>query len=237
MLFRIQFRTLLLGLSFSLISTIAIAVEQVAGSCPDPMSLIAEYKVSYVGAGEKSEAFTLTLVRYKGAVLQANSALQVADQWFREGNGRISRIQYFDKYQQGIEYASKEANDRVADTDWKTKFSLLNDEALARFVVTSEERDDCLVRENMKMGDDGEQLVTWRGDLKLPEKWTLNQRDGVSSQLELVSLNFDIQAVESLFRQREGYKLTDYADIGDSEDNPEIQKMLSGHLVEHDHHH
>ncbi len=229
-------KVMALGLSLIVFPLVGYANETVGEDCPDISNLVAEYKISYSNPEGEAEAFQLTLVRYEGAVLQENSLLKVADQWFLESNGQISRKQYFDEYRQGIEYASKEANQAMPDKDWQTKFSLLNDNALADFKATREESENCEERVFMVKGDSGNQRITWREDLLLPESWELVRQGGITNQLELVSVNFDQAKVKALFHQRDSFKLTDYADIGDSEDNPEIQQMLGKHLIDHDHH-
>ena len=158
----------------------------------------------------------------------------VTEIWNRIIDGRIRPVRYFDLDQRGIEYQPEDINKGKGDRDWNGKFQLISDDQFAAMTLVSTQGMGCDVEELYRFNNNGlETELTWLPELKLVKSYAEEKPDHRTKWV-LLEVIQDKQKISQSFDSRSGYQLTDYADIGDSEDDPFMRKLIHLGFVSHE---
>jgi len=187
-----------------------------AESCVQPVSLT--YDVSL-----KEKKGQIAIHRNGREMLRENLQTGVVEYWYHSPAGPLKLIRYVDSEKHGIEYQAEDFRGNESEV-WKDITLAVPTDSMKTMTLMSEEGSGCDVKE-IYTSEGGKELV-W-----LPEKNILisYKAPGVSWQIK--------DQNESVFKERlavrDNYILIDYADIGDSEEDPFVKKMIRWGFVEH----
>lgn len=145
--------------------------------------------------------------------------------WKRTANGGLRQVRHFDAEKRSIEFEPDHGQE--VESNWVSHFQILNDAELATLTLRGKEGFGC--DEISFLEKSGTELA-WLNTLKLPKHYVTH-----GYEIRLVKLEQDPEKVEAFFRERAAYQTTDYADIGDSENDPFLQKMINLGFIEHHH--
>ena len=99
--------------------------------------------------------------------------------------------------------------------------------------LTAESGSGCHLQKTYTLQTDkGINTLVWLPNLKLVKEHNYIQTDKLI-KFELINIDYDVQKLSLEFSKRSKYASTDYADIGDSESDPFIRKMINLGFVEH----
>ena len=211
------------------------ATSQPADSrCESSQPLLAHYRVTQSSAGQPSVSRTVMLVRDANRVAYRYEDRAVTELWERAGNDHLHLVRYFDNYQRGIEY---QADEIKGGADWATQASLVSPQLRHALQPGNSSGSGCeQLREYTGQHHHERYQLVWQEQLQLPQRFEVIQANGGAQvRWELVELNRDKSAVEAIFHALDGYQTTDYADVGDSESDPFLQKMINLGFIEHGH--
>ena len=143
---------------------------------------------------------------------------------------RMLLQRYFDKYQRGIEYQPNEVKGKQS---WQTKYQMVSPTALANMQKIAQRGSGCQ-QEHDYQQQFGETSITltWLPELHLVKHYQLTDKHHQITW-QLAELVQDPKKVTAYFKEKRSYLLTDYADIGDNEQDPFLAKMINQGFIEH----
>ncbi|MBO9492310.1 hypothetical protein J7384_18255 [Endozoicomonas sp. G2_1] len=143
---------------------------------------------------------------------------------------RMLLQRYFDKYQRGIEYQPNEVKGKQS---WQTKYQIVSPTALANMQQIAQRGSGCQ-QEHDYQQQFGETSITltWLPELHLVKHYQLTDKHHRITW-QLTELAQDPKQVTAYFKEKRSYLLTDYADIGDNEQDPFLAKMINQGFIEH----
>lgn len=200
----------------------------------DPDKLGAHYGVT-IGeahnAPKLSEPFTLW--RNGLQVAYEYPEPGITDLWERTANGRLRLVRHFDKHERGIEYQPGEIRLSVKTDAWILKRQLISNELIESMELEKAWGEDC-DRVEVYTRDHGEKrlVLEWLPVLELAKKFTMESPEG-QRLWSLEKIVTDGGRVAREFAEREGYRMTDYADIGDHESDPFFLRMMNLGYIGH----
>lgn len=186
----------------------------------------------------QKRARTLILTRRNNSVAIGYPNLGVTEQWYKLRKGGATLTRFFTRYKRGISYEPVELGGLGTETQWSGKYQLISDDLLARMKTVSESGKDCnRVKMLQHQVKNMQASLTWNHHAKLMERYqvTVDLPTGgtQTTQWELVSTSYDPKIVDQYFDTLGGYDTTDYADVGDMENDPFLAKMINQGFVEH----
>jgi len=200
--------------------------------------LKADYQIqqSNSNSANNSNAQTMTLWRNGPSVAHQLDQQQIIESWYKGQNHKVQLTRYFDQFNRGIEYQPSELNNKSSNNqqhDWHKTNSLISANMLAsltktKTVVADNSCDTVEFYHSQPATNNHSKTVTlqWLPALQLVKQLKLESATH-SKTWTLQNTAFDHNAVKHQFAQWRNYKTTDYADIGDSEDDPFLQKMIN----------
>ncbi|WP_105265665.1 hypothetical protein [Pseudoalteromonas sp. T1lg76] len=194
-------------------------------------------KASYQQQQGKQDGKDFNLWRLRQEVAHQAMAQGLVEKWQHLSAGQLRPIRYFEQYQRGIEYQPGELKSQGQKVEWAQKYQLVSN-ALLEQPLRSEGQ-GCEREEFYEHGNKQQKLaITWLPELKLVKNMTLSQQDDQGqwqqvNSLKLQGYELNPQAVERQFALWDSYQSTDYADVGDNEQDPFLAKMINQGFIEH----
>jgi hypothetical protein len=192
-------------------------------ACLDPEAVVgARYRIreeriadaASEGDGRVDYAFTL-LRPTPSRLIYDMPATQLTQVYERYGNGRIKLLEYFHAERIGVEH---EPADPMPGRAWPAMFELIDADTVAALDPGKEETAyRCLGVETRAGNDAGADVyVEYVTQLRLP-LFLRRTRDGVVKSWQLEGVITDESAPRRILDTLNGYRLYDFADLGDSE--------------------
>ncbi len=151
---------------------------------------------------------------------------KITEIWSHLRNGQIRPIRYFDQFQRGIEYQPEEINQGKGIKNWQQKYQLLDNQHIKALMLLSSKASGCQQYQQYKKTTADENIeLTWLSPYQLPKKLSISSPT-INISWTLEELILDKNKVNAFFKNRRSYKLTDFADIGDNESDPFLNKMI-----------
>jgi hypothetical protein len=191
--------------------------------------LKAEYKVTQ----GKSES-QLWLWRDGKQVLQQHPDKKLASYYYLVKPNLIQSIRLFDEFKTGIEYQQNElAVIGEQSASWSEHYQLINEKFLTKLHLDRVEKLPCDTLAHYSGEVNGHMFkIGWLKKQKLVNNYEDKSAQSIT-RIELIAKEQDSEKVAAMFKQYLNYKMYDYADIGDNEDNPFIAKMIRQGFIEH----
>lgn len=215
--------------------------------CPGATSVTARYLVTRDTpngasgeAGRRERRAERELYREPRRVLHVDRTLGVADQFAMTPNDRVRSVRYFDGPERAIAYepadlalvrtGGADAGDR---SRWWRPDGWLDGAAIERSRLLGTDGEGCDRLERRVLLVPGARVeLEWYPALDLPKRQRV-ERDGVTVVWELLERDDDPERVEAAFASRADYAEIDFADVGDSESDPFVRRMIVLGFVEH----
>lgn len=207
-------------LSLLLVMGFGFAHAQAEPECTTDALLT--YNISYKGQGQE-----LKIYRQDQRVLRVFSVKGMTEGWNKTPTGRLKLTRYFDMDKQGIEYQPGE-EESLGKKTWQQIQMGVPPNITQHMNLVSTQGTGCQLIETYESPDKKETyswypqrqvLLQYNSERGNPLSWTLtSDKTG----------NFD-----QAFALREEYRLIDYADIGDREDDPFVKKMINWGFIDH----
>ena len=217
-------------------SATAVSNEQ-CGEAINANQYQASYQITTTdNHSHKQQSAELTLTR-----LNDNIIYQHNDVSFEAWNKNGEYVRYFPKELRSISYRRGDLLALNINTDLDKQFHLISQQGLAQLTKLDTSKlntnklktaaGQCYNLQHYSNNDTRHPVtVNWLADMSLPESFTLdNGQHTISYQLtELKPISRDS------FKQRiSGYQDLDFADVGDSESDPFIAKMITQGFIQH----
>ena len=211
---------------------VTVQAEASCDGSPDVLGARFEQTVFNDKTGTTS-ARNMELWRDGDRVMFVYPDRDIAEQWEHNSNGALHLTTWFDKDRHGIEYMPDDIGSQSDPKRWQEKWQLLPGSLLQKLQVIGESGHDCKVtRKLMQNGPDRTVKLEWLVSMQLPEKYSVRTKKGIESWT-LKELITDQKKIRQTFDQRSHYKITDYVDIGDNENDPFLRKMIHLGFVSH----
>ncbi|WP_448567992.1 hypothetical protein [Thalassotalea ganghwensis] len=164
-----------------------------------------------------------TLVRHNNSVAHVNSALAQINMWHKVKNNKVMFTRYFSDVKQAIEYQPAEVKGQFNFTD---KFQMLPQAFIKQLELVEENKIGCNTEQTFRSRNGKQRIeLVWLKELKLLKRLTIGKgsKETVWRQQELF---INAERVTQFYKALADYNVTDYADIGDNENNPVLAKMI-----------
>ncbi|MYM62362.1 hypothetical protein [Pseudomaricurvus sp. HS19] len=206
--------------------------ESRAAACETTTVVHAYYQISRQRQGETATQSTIEVIRNHHQVAYRNPDLKVTDLWEQTPKQRLHLVRYFDAYERGIEY---QPNEIEGSHDWGAKYFLISEQQRQSMGENDSATNCAEAKTLVSRSDDGNLTLRWSSHYQLPESISL-ETPAETTEWKLLKVEADSAVVESSLQQLGHYQTTDYTDIGDSESDPFLRKMINLGFVEHGHH-
>ena len=171
--------------------------------------------------------------RNKGEVAYQYPDKKITEIWNQQSNGRIRPIRYFDEYQRGIEYQANEVGGDKESREWSEKFQLISNAFKDSMVLEKTSGTGCERLEfYIKKDQHQTYRMAWSPSLALPVEYK-EMSVHRTFRMQLVKQVTHSETVNTFFTVRGAYQTTDYADIGDNENDPFLLGMINLGFIEH----
>ncbi|WP_051472621.1 hypothetical protein [Shewanella sp. 38A_GOM-205m] len=205
----------------------------------------ASYQIT-VGSGEQAGQQQLTLTRFDDTIIYQRSPVSY-EAWHKNGE----YVRYFPQEKRSISYRRGDLLALNIHTDLDRQFHLISPAALSQFEKGQSLQDSCFTRQSYSLRSKSHEesheeshshanksgvnepqslQLSWISELELPAEMTITQGEQRIvyrlSKLTPVSL-------ESFKRLTSGFQDLDFADVGDSESDPFIAKMITQGFIQH----
>lgn len=192
--------------------------------------LSAQYQVSNDNLQGKIARQQVTLLRHKNDIVYQYHNQEMSEYWHQQKNGLITLTRYFDHDKQGIAYQAGEIKSKQS---WQQINELISPTLREKMQLLSSRENACQVEQKFQLIDGkNEILLTWMPQLNLVKHLTIITPTQIK-QWQLLELTTSSEKIAEQFMQWQHYKTTDYADVGDNEDDPFLAKMINLGFVEH----
>ena len=192
--------------------------------------LSAEYQLTVDKGNGKVSVQPITLYRHHQNVVYQYSDQGISEYWHQQSNGLIALTRYFDQAKQGIEYQASEINNKQS---WQQINELISPQLRKKMHLISTVENACQTEQTWQLKQPKSEIIlTWLPQLNLVKSLTIKSATQ-SKQWQLYTLTTVAEKVAEKFVQWQQYKTTDYADVGDNEDDPFLAKMINLGFVEH----
>lgn len=191
----------------------------------EPEKLTAIYKISQ-GNGSDNAEHTLQLTRYQDQVIYQKSS-QTFEAWNK--NGEYTR--YFPADKRSVSYRRGDLLSLNINYDLEQLFHLVSPKVQSQLTQSKTAQQGCMAVTHFSGAQAGNDVdLQWVTSLKLPYQLTIGAGEQqIKYQLTEVKpvAQVDFKALIS------GYKDIDFADVGDSESDPFIAKMITQGFIQH----
>lgn len=208
------------------------------GQCDLPLDhLGALYEITEENSETgKVQTRHLNVWRRGGQVAYEFPELGVTEIWSRAPIQGMYLVRYFDEHARGIEYQPGELSHAHPATAWLDKQQLVASAMLDSLSPTGSGGAGC-ERVESYTGKYHDALIalTWLPQLRLPNELQV-ETPGSIQLWQLRETVRSPQRIDAVFASRRDYATTDYADIGDNESDPFLQKMIRMGFIEHGSH-
>ncbi len=219
----------------------------------DADTLGAHYTRKIISADQKNvQEVQFELWRNGGQVAHVHPQNKITEIWNKTASGQIRPVRYFDQDLRAIEYAPDDIQASADMLDWQIKYQLVSAKVIDKLKKIEEKNNGCATV-HVYSGRIGtsEIIIEWLPYTKLVKYFSVKNPSSNESWT-LTKQIMSAEKIAAVFRLRESYQSTDYADIGDNETDPFFQKIIKlgfishgasgfyddmGHPLDGDHHH
>ncbi|QYJ88939.1 hypothetical protein [Shewanella halotolerans] len=208
----------------------------ICDSAAQPTRFQASYQIT-AGNDDKAQAHQLILTRFDDTIIYQRGPVSY-EAWQKNGE----YVRYFPEQKRSISYRRSDLLALNIHTDIDKQFHLIAPAALNQFDKGEQHQDACFTQQSYTHNSDsnkgkaqnqGKQQsleLDWINELQLPASLTITQgKQQLHYQLtKLTPINQ--QGFELL---TSGYQDLDFADVGDSESDPFIAKMITQGFIQH----
>lgn len=205
-----------------------------ANSCQlEQQHVFAQYDINDVTKQGNKTLQQLNLYRLDNQVIHQYEHNNIGLWWTKTSHNRLMLNRFFDHEKRVIEY---QADEITGSFDWHTKYQLINEEFLTKMKLVKSTGEACNTEQVLtyQSAEATYQLV-WLPNLKLIKSLKVSQAEQIISQWSLVKYSLASDKAKEKFTQLLDYKSTDYADIGDNENDTFLSSMINQGFVEHQH--
>ena len=191
--------------------------------------LKADYTITNTHKNKQSSQL-LTLWRNNQQV--AHQSDVTTELWQHLANKQIRPIRYFNAQQRGIEYQPSEVR---GIQNWSAKNQLVDNHLIEKMTLKKTQGTGCDEVKNYTY-QEGENTysLAFYSQTQLVKSFTVNNtKNQTMTLLSLNKVSYNKQQVTSQFAQWDRFQTTDYADIGDNENDPFLAKMINLGFIEH----
>ncbi len=210
----------------------------------NPGRFQASYQIT-VGSGEQARQQQLTLTRFDDTIIYQRSPVSY-EAWHRNGE----YVRYFPQEKRSISYRRGDLLALNIHTDLDRQFHLISPAALSQFEKGQSLQDSCFTRQSYtlksksheesheenhrhanKSATEPQSLqLSWISELELPAEMTITQGE---QRIVYRLSKLTPVSQESFKRLTSGFQDLDFADVGDSESDPFIAKMITQGFIQH----
>ncbi|MFP9135309.1 hypothetical protein ACLKZ7_20150 [Shewanella algae] len=208
----------------------------------------ASYQIT-VGSGEQARQQQLTLTRFDDTIIYQRSPVSY-EAWHRNGE----YVRYFPQEKRSISYRRGDLLALNIHTDLDRQFHLISPAALSQFEKGQSLQDSCFTRQSYsfksksheesqgeshreshshanKSSTEPQSLqLSWLSELELPAEMTITQGE---QRIVYRLSKLTPVSPEGFKRLTSGFQDLDFADVGDSESDPFIAKMITQGFIQH----
>ncbi|HEW9973256.1 hypothetical protein [Shewanella algae] len=209
----------------------------------------ASYQIT-VGSGEQARQQQLTLTRFDDTIIYQRSPVSY-EAWHRNGE----YVRYFPQEKRSISYRRGDLLALNIHTDLDRQFHLISPAALSQFEKGQSLQDSCFTRQsysfksksheesqgeshreshshaNKSAANEPQSLqLSWLSELELPAEMTITQGE---QRIVYRLSKLTPVSPEGFKRLTSGFQDLDFADVGDSESDPFIAKMITQGFIQH----
>lgn len=155
--------------------------------------------------------------------------------WEKGASERMRLVLYFEENQRGIEYQPGEEGLETSKEAWLKKSRLIPADMLAGMELSGTSGQSCEQAEHSEKQEESLSIrIEWLPGPK-PVKSATWETENTRTELVLKEIVTDPADVDAVFTRLSDYQTTDFADIGDQESDPFLQKMINLGFTGHDH--
>ncbi|WP_206191443.1 hypothetical protein [Shewanella algae] len=205
----------------------------------------ASYQIT-VGSGEQARQQQLTLTRFDDTIIYQRSPVSY-EAWHKNGE----YVRYFPQEKRSISYRRGDLLALNIHTDLDRQFHLISPAALSQFEKGQSLQDSCFTRQsysfksksheesheenhshaNKSAANEPQSLqLSWISELELPAEMTITQGE---QRIVYRLSKLTPVSQEGFKRLTSGFQDLDFADVGDSESDPFIAKMITQGFIQH----
>ncbi|TVO87825.1 hypothetical protein [Shewanella algae] len=215
----------------------------------------ASYQIT-VGSGEQARQQQLTLTRFDDTIIYQRSPVSY-EAWHKNGE----YVRYFPQEKRSISYRRGDLLALNIHTDLDRQFHLISPAALSQFEKGQSLQDSCFTRQSYSFNSKGHEenhshdegheesheenhshanksaanepqslQLSWISELELPAEMTITQGE---QRIVYRLSKLTPVSQESFKRLTSGFQDLDFADVGDSESDPFIAKMITQGFIQH----
>ena len=213
-----------------LIIATLVSTSSFASQCDiDAKHLKADYKITNSHkAQQNSESLTL----WRNDQQVAHQRQVITELWQHLANKQIRPIRYFNAQQRGIEYQPSEVR---GVQNWSAKNQLVDAHLIEKMTLLNTQGTGCDEVKNYALteGDNQFKLALFTQSNLVKSFSVTNKKAQTNTVLSLNNVNSNKAEITAQFAKWDRFQTTDYADIGDNENDPFLAKMINLGFIEH----
>ncbi len=216
----------------------------------NPGRFQASYQIT-VGSGDQARQQQLTLTRFDDTIIYQRSPVSY-EAWHKNGE----YVRYFPQEKRSISYRRGDLLALNIHTDLDRQFHLISPATLSQFEKGQSLQDSCFTRQSYSFNSKGHEenhgeshsheenhshanksatepqslQLSWISELELPAEMTITQGE---QRIVYRLSKLTPVSQESFKRLTSGFQDLDFADVGDSESDPFIAKMITQGFIQH----
>ncbi|WP_166377939.1 hypothetical protein [Pseudoalteromonas sp. Z9A4] len=213
-----------------LIIATLVSTSSFASQCDiDAKHLKADYKITNSHkAQQNSESLTL----WRNDQQVAHQRQVITELWQHLANKQIRPIRYFNAQQRGIEYQPSEVR---GVQNWSAKNQLVDAHLIEKMTLLNTQGTGCDEVKNYTLSENGNDFnLAFITQSNLVKTFSVtNKKAQTNTVLSLNNVNSNKAEITAQFAKWDRFQTTDYADIGDNENDPFLAKMINLGFIEH----
>ena len=213
-----------------LIIATLVSTSSFASQCDiDAKHLKADYKITNSHKAQQNSE-SLTLWRNNQQV--AHQSEVITELWQHLANKQIRPIRYFNAQQRGIEYQPSEVR---GVQSWSAKSQLVDNHLIEKMTLVNTQNTGCDEVKNYELteGDNQFKLALFTQSNLVKTFSVTNKKAQTNTVLSLNNVSSNKAEITEQFAKWDRFQTTDYADIGDNENDPFLAKMINLGFIEH----
>ena len=187
----------------------------------------ANYQIT-IGTGNKAQQHQLTLTRFDDTIIYQRGSISY-EAWHKNGE----YVRYFPEQKRSISYRRSDLLALNIHTDIDKQFHLIAPAALNQFDKGEQHQEACFTQLRYSHTSKSQQqslTLDWISKLQVPASLTIVQGEQL--------LHYQLTKLTPINQQgfdllTSGYQDLDFADVGDSESDPFIAKMITQGFIQH----
>lgn len=195
----------------------------------NPNQLIAKYQIDQSTELGYIRESQLELYRFGEQVGHFFPQQRYGDWWSKTQNNQLMLTRYFPNFERSIEYQSEDLNKSKRNKNlWVKKRQLISNKLLSKMQVIGVEGQGCYQVELLKHRSKGKTYhARWLPKLQLVERLEITKGTRLISRWRMSDVQSANDKIKNYVAEINSYKATDYADIGDNENDPFLAKMIN----------